>query len=161
MTRGDSKPEAAQRLERPVEWQGEPEADPEPGASLAVQRKGRPNLEKDRLEQQIHELDPRLLVEKEERWKERPEVYANKQVLAGVGAPAPRKHEPGYVGHQETRLADDVGVRLSVEPGGPRARAEREREPTIPAAIESVPRALRARMRGKRRKDEDRADDHP
>jgi len=88
MTSGDSKPKAAQSLEWPVERQAEPEANAEPGCSFAVERKGGPDLEKDRLEHQIHELVPGLLVEKEKRRKERTEVYAKKQVLAGVGAPA-------------------------------------------------------------------------
>ena len=144
MTRGDSKPEAAERFERPIKGQAEPEANTEPGASFAVERKGGPDLEKDRLQHQVHELDPGLLRKKEERGEERTEIDANKQVLPGIGTPSPRKNESGDVGHQKACLSYDVGVRPSIEPRGPSASAEREGEPAIPATIEPVPLALRA-----------------
>ena len=144
MTRGDSKPEAAERFERPVERQAEPEANTEPGASFAVERKGGPDLEKDRLQHQVHELDPGLLGKKKERGEERTKIDANKQVLPGIRTPSSRENEPSDIGHQEARLAHDVGVRRSIEPRGPSASAQREGEPAIPATIEPVSLALRA-----------------
>jgi len=82
-------------------------------------------------------------------------------VLARIRTPAPRERNAGCIRHEEAGFPDDVGVGLAVEPGRAAACAEGECEPAIPSAVEPVTRPLRARGRTKRRKDEDRTDDHP
>ena len=161
VTRRDSKPQATDRSQRAVEGQREAEPDAEPSASLAVECKRRPDLEEDRLQQEICELVPSLLVEEEQRRKEWAKVYAEEEVLAGVRTPAPGKHDAGHVRDQETGFAHHVRVCFAVEPGRARSGAQGERQPPIPAAIEPIAPSLRARRAGKRRKDKDRADDHP
>ena len=161
VTGGDAKPQAAHGGEGPIQRKAEPKADAKPGASVAVEQERWPDLEKNRLQQQVGKLVPSLLVEKEECWKEGAKVDAKEQMLAGIGAPSAGEHDPGRVGHQEPGLAHDIGVGLSVEPCRTWPSAERERQPAIPTTIEPISLALRTGRSAKRREDQDRADDHP
>ena len=158
---GDAKPQATHRGERPIQRDSESKADAKPGASVTVEQERWPNLEEDRLQQEVRKLVPGLLIEKEERGEEGAKVDTKEQMLTGVGAPSAGEHYASRVGHQEPGFPYHIGVRLSVEPRRTRPRAERERQPAIPAAIEPIPLALRARRSAKRREDQDRADDHP
>jgi len=161
VTGGDAKPQAAHGGEGPIQRKAEPKADAKPGASVAVEQERWPDLEKNRLQQQVGKLVPSLLVEKEECWKEGAKVDAKEQMLARIGAPSSGEHDPGHVGHQEPGLAHDIGVGLSVEPCRTWPSAERERQPAIPTTIEPISLALRTGRSAKRREDQDRADDHP
>ena len=161
VSRSDAKPEPTECREGPIDRYPEAKTDPEAGASITIQQEAYAKLEIDRLQHQVREFVPSLFVEKEECREERAKVDAEKQVLVRIGAPATGKYEPGDIRDEESRLSHDRDVGFTRDPGRSGPHAQRQGQAAIPPAIEPISASLRSGRATKRRKDQDRADDHP